>query len=412
MSACRFSLFQLIVLLFLAVNSILADVPASQYSPEQIAAIHEARIRVSEIRNAEKDGDISPAAAKARVKRIIDQLNAGLATGLTEAALMAINTPGMAPQKTTTERMQSFFEGINFLRLGLIAVFTILTILLIGRHLIFVLRNLPKEIWDIIVYAGGIALLAAQATGLMVPNQFWAFFGCLLIAGGLGLTFVIHNDYLRMERVSLEEKITPGKVYLQYVCPAIMLVAFSISALITGSVWMGAFATLSLMALLGFSGAVIPFGYAVGFRDDDALARATSTGLIVMTLFMVLHAVNFNHPNLRVFETGSLIVGGFVGYLGLLIAGSNRYMKRLNWLAMQAMVLFLCFAGVFCASLLGMSSVQIIAGSFLTLWTIEKMVEIPGDGFVPWVLKLMAASGVLYLMVTYGAPLYAEHLMG
>lgn len=83
----------------------------------------------------------------------------------------------------------------------------------------------------------------------------------------------------------------------------------------------------------------------------------------------------------------------------------------MNWLAMQAIVLFICFAGVLCASLLGISSVQIIAGSFLTLWAIEKLVEIPGDGFVPWVLKLMAASGVLYLIVTYGAPLYAQYLM-
>lgn len=412
MYAYRMLFLPVLVLLFAFVNSSLAEVPPPLYSSEQLSAIHEAQIRVSEIRDAEKDNDISPVAAETRIKRIMARLNAGIQRGLTEDSLKATNVQDLVERASTAMQKQSFFDGVNFLRLGLIAVLTILTMLLIGRHLLYVLRNLPKVTWELLVYVCGIALLAAQGTGLMVTNQFWAFFGCLLIGGGLGLTYVIHNDYLRMDRVSLDEKIPPGKLYLQYVCPIIMLAVFSIAALITGSAWMGGFAALSFMSLLGFSGAVIPFGYAVGFRDNDALARATPAGLIVMLLFMILHAVNVDHPYLRLFEPGSLIVGSFVGYLGLLIAGSNRYRSRLNWRAMQAIVLFLCFAGVICASLLELKSVQIVSGAFLTLWTIEKLVEIPGEGFVPWVLKLMAASGVLYLIVTYGAPLYAQYLMG
>jgi len=126
---------------------------------------------------------------------------------------------------------------------------------------------------------------------------------------------------------------------------------------------------------------------------------------------MGLHAGNVTNSPIRAFEPGALIVGGFVGYLGLLIAGSTWYKRRQNWIIMQAIVLAICFAGVISASILGLTSVQIIAGVFLTLWTIEKMVEIPGRGFVPWVLKLMAASGVLYLIVTYGAPVYARYLI-
>jgi hypothetical protein len=156
---------------------------------------------------------------------------------------------------------------------------------------------------------------------------------------------------------------------------------------------------------------VIPFGYAIGFRNNDALARATSAGLVVMVIFMCLHAANVTSPQIRAFETGSLVVGGFVGYLGLLIASSIRYRTRQKWLIMQVIVLALCFAGVISASILGLRSVQILAGVFLALWTIEKMVELPGRGFVPWVLKLMAASGFLYLIVTYGAPGYARYFI-
>jgi hypothetical protein len=131
-----------------------------------------------------------------------------------------------------------------------------------------------------------------------------------------------------------------------------------------------------------------------------------------MMLFMGLHAANITNAVIRVFEPGSLIVGGFVGYLGLLIAASKQYWRRQRWIVMQAIVLAVCFFGVIGGSLIGLKSIQIIAGVFLTLWTIEKLVEIPGDGFVPWVLKLMAASGALYLIVTYGAPLYARYLIG
>ncbi len=400
-----------LLLFVMSVNSTLAEVYPPPYNPEQLAAIQEARIRVSEIRSAEKDGDISAVAAERRVRRIMVLLNTGLTAKLTEGSLKAMTGQDTINKAAAAMKKQSFFAGVNFLRLGLIAVFTILAMLLIGRHLIYFVRNLPKEIWELGVYAGGVALLAAQGSGVMKPNQFSAFLGCLLIGGGLGLTLVIHRDFLRMDKMTLDEKITLGRRYLQQVCPAVMTVVFAAAALITGSVWIGGLAALSLMTLLGFSGAIIPFGYALGFRDHDALARGTSTGLLVVAVFMCLKAANFTHPLLRPFESGALVVGGIVGYLGLLIAGSNRYLKRLNWLAMQGLVLVLCFAGVLCASLLGISSVQIIAGSFLTLWTIEKLVEIPGNGFVPWVLKLMAASGALYLMVTYGAPIYARYLM-
>jgi hypothetical protein len=130
-----------------------------------------------------------------------------------------------------------------------------------------------------------------------------------------------------------------------------------------------------------------------------------------MVIFMCLHAANVTSPQISAFETGSLVVGGFVGYLGLLIAGSIHYRTRQKWLIMQVIVLAICFAGVISASILDLKSVQILAGVFLALWTIEKMVEIPGRGFVPWVLKLMVASGFLYLVVTYGAPGYARYFI-
>jgi hypothetical protein len=391
-------------LLFTCTSTAHAEGPPPVYNPMQLGAIREAQIRVSENRGAVNDGDLTHTAANVRTARIMARLNASLSANLTEATLMEINTPNVMPRMTTAERKASFFASVDFLRLGLIAVFTLLTMLLIGKHLLKVLINFPREIWEFSAYTGGIALLLVQAMGYMAINQFWAFFGCLLIGGGLGLTLVIHSDYF-------ENKPGSKKLYAQYVCPSIMLAAFIAATLITGSSWMGAFAALALMSLLGFAADVIPFGYSVGFKDNDALARATSAGFIITALFMGLHAANIATPCIRTFEPGSLIVGGFVGYLGLLIAGSNWYKHRQKWIIMQVIVLVICFAGVIGGSITGLKSIQIMAGVFLALWTIEKMVEIPGKGFVPWVLKLMAASGALYLVVTYGAPFYARHLI-
>ncbi|HBG06232.1 MAG: hypothetical protein A2075_00795 [Geobacteraceae bacterium GWC2_58_44] len=400
-----------VAMLFACLSLAYGAAPPPAYTPVQLATIREAQIRVSENRNVLRDGDITRTAADARIGRIMARLNPGLPTSLTEETLMGIDAASVMPRMTTSEREKSFFSGVNFLRLGLIAVFTILTMLLIGKHILVVLLNFPRELWEISAYIGGIGILLAQAAGYTVKDQFSAFFGCLLIGGGLGLTLVIHKRYFKNEHAAKKGAIVRGRFYVQYVCPAVMLAAFSTATLITESSWLGAFAALSLMSLLGFAGEVIPFGYAVGFKDNDALARATSAGLIITALFMGLHAGNVANPLIRAFEPGSLIVGGFVCYLGLLIAGSDRYKSRQKWIVMQAIVLSICFAGVIGGSILGLKSIQIIAGIFLALWTIEKMVEIPGNGFVPWVLKLMAASGTLYLAVTYGAPIYAQYLI-
>jgi hypothetical protein len=393
-----------VTLVLVSVSTLHAEVTAPAYSPEQLGAIREAQIRVSENRDALTKGDLSRDAAEARVARILIQLNADLPTSLTEKSLIELNIQNVMPRMVVAERTQSFFAGINFLRLGLIAVFSILFLLLIGKHLLKVLIEIPKEFWVFLVYGIGIGILLLQAGGQMAVNQFWAFFGCIMIGGGLGLFVVIRTDYYDEHPRSLE-------LYAQYVCPTVMLIAFVAATLITGSQWMGAFAALSLMALLGFAAQVVPFGYVVGFRGNDELARATSSGFLVLILFMALHAANITNSAIRVFEPGSLIVSGFVGYLGLLIAASKQYRNRQRWIVMQAIVLVACFLGVIAGSLLGLKSIQIIAGVFLTLWTIEKLVEIPGEGFVPWVLKLMAVSGILYLIVTYGAPLYARYLI-
>jgi hypothetical protein len=395
------------VLLFACVIPAQAESASPPDSPVQLGVIREAQIRIWENRDAVKEGVLSSGAADARIARIVDRLNANLSTKLTEATLMEVDTHSALPSLSQAERRESFFEGVNFLRLGLIAVFTILTMMLIGKYMAWLIRwldKLPKETGEIGACTIGFGLLAAQAEGFMAVNQFWAFFGCLLIGGGLGLSTVIHKHYFETTPRSM-------KLFAQYVIPVVMLVAFGAATLITGSNWMGGFAAMTLMALLGFAGEVIPFGYVIGFRDKDALARATSAALILMALFMGLHAAHISNSAIRAFEPGALVVGGFVGYLGLLIAGSNWYRRRQSWMVMQIIVLVFCFAGVLGGSVLGLKSIQIMAGVFLSLWTIEKMVEIPGNGFVPWVLKLMAASGTLYLLVTYGAPWYAGYLI-
>lgn len=399
------------VLLWPCAGFCLAEGRGELYAPEQIDSLIQAQIRISEIRDAAKDGNIAAGAAEARVARILSRLNKGLPEPVTEASLMKISPSDVTAMKTSAERTKSFFESIDFLRLGLIAVFTILGILLIGKHLIFVLSALPRETWETALYLCCIAILGSQGAGIVSANQFSALAACLLVGGGLGLTYLTHREFFENYENESASKFDLGKFYAQYICPAVMMTVFGVAALITGSSWLGAAAVLSLMTLLGFAGEVLPMGYAVGFRNNDALSRATSAGLAVMTFFMCLHAVSSVNPLVHVFESGGLIVGGFVGYLGLLIASSTRYQKRTAWVPMQAIALVVCFIGVIGGALAGVPSVQIIAGIFLTLWTVEKMVEIPCRGFVPWVLKLMATSGALYLIVTYGAPLYARYLV-
>ena len=201
MSTCNLCFSIFFAIWFSCVSHTYAEGLSPAFSPAQLGAIREAQIRVSENRDAVKDGNFTYTAADARVARIMARLNVGLPTSLNEATLMGINIPNVMPRMTIAERKESFFAGVNFLRLGLIAVFTILTMLLIGKHVLKVLRNFPKELWEISAYTGGIALLVAQGAGFMAINQFWAFFGCLLIGGVLASPSSFTWSFLKIDQL-------------------------------------------------------------------------------------------------------------------------------------------------------------------------------------------------------------------
>ena len=165
-------LMAVVVILFAWVGLSSGEAGPPAYTPAQLGAIRETQIRVSENRHALRDGDISRSAAEARIARNMARLNAGLPCKLTETTLMAIDIPDVMPGMTRSERKAGFFAGISFLRLGLIAVFTALTMLLIGKHMLKVLGNFSKELWEIGTYLSGIGVLVAQAVGYLAINQF------------------------------------------------------------------------------------------------------------------------------------------------------------------------------------------------------------------------------------------------
>lgn len=234
---------------------------------------------------------------------------------------------------------------------------------------------------------------------------------------------MLHNSFFKIKEYKrsryghseeFKTEINRSRIFLHYVAPSVMMVAFAAGALLTASAWLGALTALSLFVLLGFVGEVIPFGYAVGFRDDNALGRATAAGFLLVTLYTILRLIDVAPSHLMIFETGSLVIGSIIGYLGLLIASIRWYpaKHRRHWCWMQAISIVACFAGVFFGSLIGAASLQIIAGVFLGLLVIEKMVEIPvEDKLVPWLVKGIILCILVYVIVHYGAPFYAAHFI-
>src|ERR1035437_729997 len=118
MFTCRPWFMLVFALLFAGVGPGHAEEEPPAYSSAQLGAIREAQIRVSENHDAAHDGDVTHAAADARIVRIMARLNADLPTGLTEVTLMEINIPNVMPRMTSADREEGFFAGVNFLRLG------------------------------------------------------------------------------------------------------------------------------------------------------------------------------------------------------------------------------------------------------------------------------------------------------
>ncbi len=232
-----------------------------------------------------------------------------------------------------------------------------------------IFKYIPVEVYEVLGYVTSAATVIS-AYWLSEINQLWPLLGgCLLFGAMLVITGLIHDIKPNFERFF-------GTLFF----------VWSSVALFYQSEYVGFIAVGAFMGMLGFSAMIIPCGYAIGFRDKDALSRATSAAFVVLIGFVTLRIVGQSLPYIHVFELGTLWFGSFIGYLGLLIASSRWYKNRVMYPAMQLITILLGMAAIGVGSVFGIPQLLGVGGTFFVLYLIEKPFEIPTENAIGYAL--------------------------
>src|SRR5882672_1268483 len=87
---------------------------------------------------------------------------------------------------------------------------------------------------------------------------------------------------------------------------------------------------------------------------------------------------------IKVFETGALWAGSFVGFLGLLILADKYYVRASNgnyvWLQMVSVAIL--SASIAVGMIFGINPLAGIAGTFFVFYLASKTIEIPVNGLI------------------------------
>lgn len=290
---------------------------------------------------------------------------AAILVAMTFAVVPALAQAPTCPELTTLQYLVGFVTLTNILMVFAVVIGVGSFSYLLFRWFSWLLEiflHIPVQVYEVLGYTIAIGLMIS-GYWLSPTNEVWtSLVGSLFLAGMLMITGAIHNLSTNYERFF-----------------GTLFIVWAVIALFYQNPYVGFIAIGALMGMLGFSAAVIPCGYIIGFRDDDALARATSAAFLILIAFVVLRVIGDTLPYAHVFEQGALWLGGFVGYLGLLIASSRWWYERGTgeYIIMQVVTILLGITALAVGSVFGIPQLLGIGGTFFALYLIEKPFEIP-----------------------------------
>lgn len=291
-------------------------------------------------------------------------------------------SPECASQLSGIQKAAGFFTFINTMWvLGIGIGVLSLSVLVFHwcRWLLLIFVLIPLSLYEVLFYlvSGGLVWWGRGLSPEVAP--FVGLTGCLLLLGALIFTFTMR-----------------GIIPTGWVVCGLLAVAWGATAIWYGSALIGFLAVGALMGALGFTMMMFGLGYAIGFKNEDELGRATSTSFVMLGLFVAGRIIGATDPVYKIFEPGALFLGSFVGYLGLLIASSRWYEKRYNYGVFQVVTVAAGVAALFAGSVWQIGELQKIGGTFFVLYILEKIFEIPVRSRINYAYLGVVTAGLLY----------------
>ena len=281
-----------------------------------------------------------------------------------------------------------FVTWMNVLKVFAVVLGATCFTFLFGRfvfRLLAVFASMPVLVYEFLGFTTAVALLILPAwVGISDPTWFIVP-GGILWAGTLSLAGKLRK-----------RPMTPAAFF------AAITVLWAAVAVYYGNHVVGFGAVASFMAFMGFSIAVSPLAYSIGFDDEKAVNRAGGAGLFITAALVGERWIASNQIDFGVFREGMLWLGPFVFALSVLINSSRWYMDtgRQSWIGMQMMAVAAYFALIMAGSVFRIDAVLNVGTAFMILYLVEKPFEVKHRS-----LTALAGTG-LAVSLAVGAAVY------
>ena len=262
---------------------------------------------------------------------------------------------------------------------------------LIKLYLLPLLRLMPLSVYESILYT---IIFAAISTGYWLERegiyQYVVLSGCLSLIGILGFSFWQHKSFFQQfsQKVGLD---------IFSLCALILFLIWTAVAIAYQNVEIAFLAVAALEAFWGFAVAVIPFGYAVGFRNRAVVPRTMILSLLLLVIYSVAQITNTSLPYLDIFAPAIKYISSFVYFIGLLIVSSKWYCRNnfKLYLLMQGLTITSGIVALYVSSVWQISVLKGVSGTLFTLYGIEKYFELPWTQKT-WTWAILGLSIILY----------------
>jgi len=375
--------------LLLCTLGILHAVPAALAGETGAAeTLRPYQARVLTVQDMQRQREITAAQAKVSIERYVQNARAACQCDVTLESLTALETGGVTVTTPEEDAVQKGILGfITFIDI----VFYIASVLAIIFCCILATALVEShEAKEALVYLGAISLLAISFSDPFELQSHFEFLGAIGLLGAIA--FSAAN-----KRFGDDPKASTIAGVLCFV--------WTILALWLGNSGIGFIAVTALFAAAGFYAGMDHFLIMIGFKNDDVVPRCTTISAILLGFYIAAAKFGTTFAPLGLFEAGSLVVGGLVFYLGLLVMSCRYYWRkgRANdyyWMFQIAMPI-LCLTGIWAGSVLGLIALTKLGGTFLVLWTLEKIIDVPAKSVAGFAIQGIVVCGAFVAGVLY-----------
>ena len=241
----------------------------------------------------------------------------------------------------------------------------------------------------------GIATILTTILYIFIDKNVVLFFGTLMSMAMLGIKYtdVDNYEFPLMHVLFIFESYTPIMGLFMFMgVTAFCLnvtdygalhffwILLSAGTTIYHEHWFAGVITVMLIfSRFGFYAMPMPGGYKTGFSSKGAMERCMFIATIMVSSYIYAMLKMTDHKYfhyIMFFQTGVTFWGTFVGLLAMLILSDDDYLTahkydKRNWAIYQFCMVAACLSTIYFGTVLDISSLKNVAGTFLVLWFLD-----------------------------------------